>query len=211
MTALSTVQVPSAGALARATVVALLAGTVVLVTAVLPAEYGIDPTGVGRAVGLLDLYAAEAVGVDPGPAVTPAPEGPVFARADDYRTDSRRLTVGPYGTVEFKYELGERAAMVYVWTATEELSYDFHTEPAANPEASETYERGAASVLRGAYVAPYAGIHGWYWRNNTERDVTITLMSSGFYTSARLFQDGGAGQDVPLRGADPTTRPDSAP
>jgi hypothetical protein len=52
-------------------------------------------------------------------------------------------------------------------------------------------------------VAPYAGIHGWYWRNNTDRDVAITLVSTGFYPSARLFLDGGSGEEVALTG---TTR-----
>jgi hypothetical protein len=40
---------PSLRQLNRATLIALGAAAVILVTTVLPAEYGVDPTGVGRA------------------------------------------------------------------------------------------------------------------------------------------------------------------
>jgi hypothetical protein len=177
--------------------IALVVAALVLVVAVLPAEYGVDVTGAGRALGLLDLYAAQGAVTE---TLTPAPEGPVFSRSDGYRTDARTLTLGAYGTLEFKYELDKGAAMIYDWTASDVVGFDFHTEPASNPDASESFERGEASTRRGAYVAPYAGIHGWYWKNNTDHDVTITLTSAGFYSSGKLFLDGGPGEDVVLAG-----------
>lgn len=193
--------VPSGRNLAKATLLALLAGSAVLVTAVLPAEFGLDPLGTGRVLGLLDLYASQSATAAPA-TVTPAPEGPVFTQVAALKDDSRDFTLGAYGTMEFKYHLDEGAAMLYDWKATEELSFDFHTERAGSG-ASETFEKGQASWKRGAYVAPYAGIHGWYWKNNTDHDVKITLASTGFYPSAKLFLDGGAGQEVPLIGAAP--------
>jgi hypothetical protein len=102
--------------------------------------------------------------------------------------------------MEFKYHLDAGASMLYGWEATEEVAFDFHTEREGNPDASETFEKGAAKAKRGGYVAPYAGIHGWYWRNNSDRDVTIRLTSTGFYSGARIFEDGGAGRDVELAG-----------
>lgn len=30
-------------------------------------------------------------------------------------------------------------------------------------------------------IAPFNGIHGWYWRNQGETPVTLTLKTSGFY------------------------------
>jgi hypothetical protein len=110
----------------------------------------------------------------------------------------REFTIGAYGTLEFKYQLAGGAAMLYEWKATQPVSFDFHTEREGNPDASDTFEKGEASEKRGAYIAPYAGIHGWYWKNNTDREVRITLTSTGFYPSAKLFPDGGAGQDVAL-------------
>jgi hypothetical protein len=185
-------------ALLKATTIALVFAAVVLVVAVLPAEYGVDLTGAGRALGLLDVYAARGAVTE---SVTPGPDGPVFARSDGYNTDARTFTVSAYGTLEFKYALDEGAAMLYEWTASDAVGFDFHTEPASNPDASESFEKGEASARRGAYVAPYSGIHGWYWKNNTDRDVTITLTSAGFYTSGKLFLDGGRGEDVVLTGS----------
>ena len=49
-----------------ATIVALVVAVILLVTAVLPAEYGIDPLGTGKALRLMDLAKADA-------AKTPAP------------------------------------------------------------------------------------------------------------------------------------------
>ena len=46
---------PSARALARSTLIALAMATAVLLTVVLPAEYGIDPTGIGRPLGLTQM------------------------------------------------------------------------------------------------------------------------------------------------------------
>jgi hypothetical protein len=41
--------------LLRSTLIALATAVLLLVTAVLPAEYGIDPTGVGRVLGLTPM------------------------------------------------------------------------------------------------------------------------------------------------------------
>src|SRR5262245_27658483 len=55
---LQTYTLPSKQKIAAATVVALLIAGVLLVTVVLPAEYGIDPLGTGAALRLTDLAAA---------------------------------------------------------------------------------------------------------------------------------------------------------
>jgi hypothetical protein len=177
--------------------IAIAVAAVVLVVAILPAEFGVDVTGAGRALGLMELYAAQ--GAVTG-TLTPPPEGPVFPRPDGYNTDTRTFTIGAYGTLEFKYQLDEGATMLYEWTASDAVGFDFHTEPASNPDASESFEKGEAAAGRGVYVAPYAGIHGWYWKNNADHDVTITLTSAGFYSAGKLFLDGGNGEDVVLTG-----------
>ena len=45
----------SARKLLRSTIIALLVATMLLITVVLPAEYGIDPTGAGRVLGLTQM------------------------------------------------------------------------------------------------------------------------------------------------------------
>ena len=50
---------PSMARLVKAMLIALVVAAIVLVTAVLPAEYGIDPLGTGRMLGFDQLFAAE--------------------------------------------------------------------------------------------------------------------------------------------------------
>lgn len=46
---------PTLKSLRRAVIVALLTAAVLVITAVLPAEYGVDPTGIGRRLGLTQM------------------------------------------------------------------------------------------------------------------------------------------------------------
>ena len=45
-------ELPSTGKLVRSTAIAAVTATAILIAVVLPAEYGIDPTGVGSALNL---------------------------------------------------------------------------------------------------------------------------------------------------------------
>jgi hypothetical protein len=77
-------QSPSMAKIATATAVAALVAAVSLVVAVLPAEYGIDPLGTGKALGLTELANASekpaaakptTVSPSPEPADSPEPSG----------------------------------------------------------------------------------------------------------------------------------------
>ena len=186
---------PAMGTLAKATAIALVAAAIILVTLVLPAEYGIDPLGTGATTGLIGLSQ-----VTPPPIVA-SEEGPVRPQPDDYRVDTRQFTLEPFGGyVEYKYELEPGAAMVYAWTATGVVNFDFHTEPEGlPPSASDSFERGTASEGRGSYVSPYAGIHGWFWENDEEDVVTVTVTTAGFYGAAKEFRDDGTTEDYAPR------------
>ncbi|MCF3630508.1 transmembrane anchor protein [Thalassospiraceae bacterium LMO-SO8] len=48
-------ELPTTGRLLRSTFYALVSAAVILVTIVLPAEYAIDPTGIGRVLGLTEM------------------------------------------------------------------------------------------------------------------------------------------------------------
>ena len=194
---------PSGPSLVKATGLAAAVAALVLVTVVLPAEYGIDPLGTGRATGLLDMYAA---GEAPPPPIAASAEGPLQSGPAAYRHDSRQLTVPSLGSIEFKYQLAGGTPLLYSWRATAPIDFDFHTEPAGQPaSASETFERGEAMEKRGYYVAPYDGIHGWYWENLTDTDVTVTLEATGFFSEARLYIGDAPPQriTIPERGTTP--------
>lgn len=196
-----TVGAPSGTALAKASIIAFVLALVILVTVVLPAEYGVDPLGTGRALGLTDLFSA---GTIAGPSIAPAAGGPLQSQPHGYRVDSRRITVASLSSIEFKYELPKDGTMVYSWTATAPVDFDFHTEPAGqSAAASETFERDQVAQKHGSYTAPYAGLHGWYWENLNDVDVTITVEAVGFFTGATLFPPNAPAQTIEI----PSRRP----
>jgi hypothetical protein len=137
----------------------------------------------------MDLFAAGGDEEAAAPAaVTPGLAGPVYPRSNEWRVDTREFTIPPGTGMEFKYELDRGSTMVYSWKASNFVNYDFHTEPEGKPSsASESFDKGETSQRRGAYTAPYDGIHGWYWENGTNRDITVTLHTAGFYEEGRLF------------------------
>ena len=47
-------ELPSSARLLRSTAIAIVAAAAILLTVVLPSEYGIDPTGAGRVLGLTE-------------------------------------------------------------------------------------------------------------------------------------------------------------
>src|SRR5690242_2968268 len=70
-----TVHPPSRKTIAKATAVAGLVAAGLLVTAVLPAEYGIDPLGTGKALRLMDLAKADVAKTPEKAAATPSLKG----------------------------------------------------------------------------------------------------------------------------------------
>jgi hypothetical protein len=148
-----------------------------LVVAVLPAEYGIDPLGAGRALGLTGL-------ADSAPtAITP--------QEASYRTDSIEFVLGAYQSLEYKYRIEKDASMLFSWRATGEVIYDFHSEPDGAPAGyAESFDKQTRSAAHGTYVAPFGGVHGWYWENPGREAVTISLVTAGFYANPQEFFDG---------------------
>ena len=170
---------PSARQIAAATAIAVAVAAVVLVAAILPAEFGRDPLGTGKALGLLDLYNANADAVRP-----PAVAESLSARPRTYNIDSSDLTLGPGAAFEYKYRMEKGAGMVYAWKATGRVKYEFHGEPVDRTLKVETYEKHEGDYASGSLTAGFTGIHGWYWENPGDREVTISVTSAGFFTSA---------------------------
>ena len=178
---------PSKAKLAWATLAALLVAGVVLVTTVLPAEYDIDPLGIGEALGLRVLS-------EPGTGPIPVREDGLSAYRSSYRTDLRTFELEPGGFVEYKYRLEAGRTMVYSWTATSWVRSEMHSEADTAPEGTAEFFEVAEETLHrhGSYTAPFPGIHGWYWLNETDGPVTVTLHAAGFFTTSTEFLEGVA-------------------
>ncbi len=172
-------QPPSRRQILLGTAAAILLAGAVLVIAVLPAEFGIDPLGVGRVLGLQELADASA--------------GPLEPQTTVHRADSVEFVLGPFQSLEYKYRLAEGNSMVYSWQATGTLSYDMHADPdnMEGEEFVESFAKGDGASSMGTYHAPFSGIHGWFWENRTFEEVVLRLHSAGFYEGTILFRDGG--------------------
>ena len=181
---------PSKRKLLAATVAALGAALVILVTTVLPVEYGIDPLGTGKALGRLrePLQDQALAPTAPGEAVTaPVRQGAVTLYPQTYKVDVVELVLEPYEFLEYKYHLVQDAGMVFSWTASATLTHEFHGDPDANPADVQSYDKSNKSTASGSFVAPVTGIHGWFWENPSGERVTIKLTSAGFYSHAVEF------------------------
>ena len=191
---------PSGAKLIIATVAALLVAAVVLVTVVLPAEYGIDPFGTGEAFGLIVLS-------DPGSS-TVRTDG-ITPASRSYRVDERTFELGPGEAVEYKFRLEEGATMLYSWTANNWVRSEMHSEVDGAPEGTAEFFEVEESVVQrhGTYTAPFDGIHGWYWLNEGSGLVNLSLYAVGFFTASTEYPADSAPivRDVNLIPADVAT------
>jgi hypothetical protein len=183
------VELPTNRKLAKATAIAVLVSLALLVTVVLPAEYGFDPLRTGAALGLTQLSASaplpeEAATLQPNEAPTPTMEGPIAHYPTEYKFDSVEFEIGPYEYVEYKYRLEKEASMLYSWTASSEVIHDFHGERDGTPSnAAESFEKRNRREASGMFTAPFSGIHGWYWENPGGEPVRVKLTTAGFYSA----------------------------
>ncbi|MFA5910507.1 MAG: hypothetical protein WC815_17115 [Vicinamibacterales bacterium] len=180
MTTPATPPLPSVSRLLRAIGVAVVAAAIILVVAVLPAEYGIDPSGIGGAVGLLRPPAAV---VDMSIPVTAEAAATVTRSAVAYRSDEITLTLKPGEGAEIKATMARGGSYVFSWTVDGgTVEFDMHGEHPDGSGGEASYWKGdEASSAHGTFHAPFDGRHGWFWQNLTWEPVTIKLKTSGFY------------------------------
>jgi hypothetical protein len=186
----ASVQMPSAGGLLARLATAALVGTLLTVCVVMPAEYRKDPTGFGKLTGLIALssptVAKPAAATTPGALTgdkTPTLTTNAWFYPTEYRTDIVKIPLGPDGEIEYKVAMKAGEAMVYSWSVDHEtVYYDFHGEPSNDPKHATRYREEQENTKgNGAFVAPFEGIHGWFWLNLSGKPIVITLKMSGFY------------------------------
>ncbi|MDE3737737.1 MULTISPECIES: hypothetical protein [Pseudomonas] len=223
-------ELPSSAQLLRSTVIALITAGVLLVTVVMPSEYAIDPTGVGRALGLTQMgeiklqLAEEAVADEaaapnsqapaaapvvaaaapaPAPAAAPVQSAPAPAPVVEAapaqapaapqpqvagQQHEMSITLKPNQGAEIKLEMKEGAKVNYLWTANGSVvNYDTHGDPYNAPrDFYHGYGKGRATPEdSGVLEAAFDGKHGWFWRNRTNKPVTVTLRTQGDYISIK--------------------------
>ena len=169
----------------------LMLAAVIVVALIMPAQYAVDPTGIGGLLGLL-----------PPDSNTNAPghQGKLESRLAQMEKRLERistamglesaasiwrneevLTLYPGQGVEAKLVMDEGAKIWFEWSANgSRLNCDSYGD-SAEEKINYARRRGAAED-KGTITAPFSGTHGWFWRNRTEKRVTLTLKIRGAYS-----------------------------
>ena len=192
--------------LLKSLVIALIIGIVVLLTAVLPAEYGIDPLGTGQLFGFSKLYQEtgpvatndtssnlnfkkikmEKLG---SPQSTPKPteaNNPPPEVQYTEKKDIIEVIVPAEKGIEYKFKSLKYGSIKYEWSTDQGIVYiDFHGEVKQEKPPKnvfyESYTLAYSNNMAGTFTAPFEGKHGWYFRNETNEDIVVTIRLNGQY------------------------------
>lgn len=197
----NTIDIPihSNATLLKASIAATVIAAVVLVTAILPAEYNIDPTGIGKSLGLTKIAAAaeaslpgdkpipsvmasaDSIIINTAPSVAKIKE--VRAKVAGLRQDTVEIVIPAGKGLEYKLLLNAGEHLEYDWrTDGSKLYFDFHGEPQGDKTGFyESFAITTSDQMQGTLTTPFAGAHGWYWKNKTSEPIIVTLKTKGAY------------------------------
>jgi hypothetical protein len=194
-------EVPSTAKLIKSTILAAVTAGVLLVTVVMPAEYGLDPTGVGNAIGLkrmgeIKVSLAEEAEEDAVmdkqevafvEAETP-PEPVQETAVVETQNHEMSVTLAPDEGTEIKVAMKKGAKVDYVWeTNGGKANFDVHGDSKELKINYHNYSKGSDVKSEGTLVADFDGSHGWFWRNRTKEPLTITIKTNGEYSSIKRY------------------------
>jgi hypothetical protein len=105
-----------------------------------------------------------------------------------HRIDVIDVPVGAGGEIEYMIAMKPGGTVVYSWEVRaiadpQSFYTEFHghTEPVGGRGDLMFYEKASGAKAAGSLIAPWAGIHGWYWQNKSAAAVTVRLRMAGFY------------------------------
>ncbi|MBL1430119.1 MAG: transmembrane anchor protein [Robiginitomaculum sp.] len=205
-------ELPSTKRLLKSTLLAAVGAGVILVTIVMPAEYGIDPTGVGKVLGLqkmgeikvslaeeaaadrledlqdapvaLETEEVEEAIITPEVAVKePDPEMKVALEpVATTLSHEMKVTLVPNEGAEIKLKMNKGQTANYSWvTDAGRANFDIHADSVELKIKYHSYAKGSKQSDEGVVTAEFDGYHGWFWRNRTDKTMTITLQTNGQY------------------------------
>ncbi|QFT92547.1 hypothetical protein FIU86_06820 [Roseovarius sp. THAF9] len=186
---------PTKAQLRRSSIIAGIGAAAISVMVYMPAELGKDPTGVGGFLGLTEMgeikqqLAAEAA----ADAETHGEDSSSLmndvlglfvgtAHAQEAWQDQITFTLSPGEYTEIKATMDEGATLFYEWSSEGgRINFDLH----AHADGQDvTYEKGRGKTSgEGSFETPFAGNHGWFWRNRDDEAVTVTLQLRGDYSA----------------------------
>lgn len=118
----------------------------------------------------------------------PLREGVISLQPDKWRTDVIDVPVAAGEGLEYKLAMKKGQGVVYnvSYGALEHpglmvVEFHGHTEQVDGVGDLMFYSRSGGSPQSGVFTAPWDGIHGWYLKNEGDKDVTVRLELAGFY------------------------------
>ncbi|PFG65061.1 hypothetical protein AXZ77_3709 [Thioclava sp. ES.031] len=190
-------ELPSSAQLLKSTLIAGISAVVILVTVVLPAEYGIDPTRAGRLLGLTEMGEIKTQLAEEAEAdriMVPAVEdqsslidsilglfvSAAYAEEAEPWRDEISFTLEPGQSAEWKLLMTKgQAAQYRMIVEGGRVNFDMHGHGSGE---SATYEKARGSTgSEGSILADFDGQHGWFWRNRDGSPVTVKLQLRGEY------------------------------
>jgi len=134
----------------------------------------------------------------PAPALPPAVDGwreyplrdgVISIQPAKWRTDVIDVPVPAGKGLEYKLEMKAGEGVVYGVSyqgldhpGLMVVEFHGHTEKIDGVGDLMFYSKTGGSPESGTFVAPWDGIHGWYFRNDSAKDVVARLELAGFYT-----------------------------
>lgn len=193
------------GRLLVATLATLALAVLIVLGAILPAEFNKDPLGVGKLSGLSRLWAPEEREVAVG--------GVARAREYDvpFRSDVIEIPLGDFlagadkSELEYKVRMKKDATLIYAWEVIgggdpRDFRFDQHGHTTPKPgEAMDvsTHKQSFGLKQNGALTAPFDGIQGWQFSNSGENPVVVRVRLAGFYELVPSGQPGNEAGIVP--------------
>ena len=171
---------PSIKSLLFACLLSIILAAIILLVAVLPAEFDIDPTGLGEKLGLTVL------------SKTVNDVKPSALSCSDHSTwqDTAMITVPAHKGVEYKFHVTKDEKINFSWHTASgiPLYFDFHGEPESNTTGYfKSYKVSTDHQSSGFLAVPFTGVHGWYWENKSNQAVVIILKTQGNYRVVGLL------------------------
>ena len=175
-------ELPTTKQLILSTLAAIGVAAALLISCVLPAEYGVDPTGIGKVLGLTQMGEIKTqLAIEATAPAKPVPivQAEQVAPATAMTTETITLSLAPGAAAEVKVELNKGESVSYDWAVdVGHVNFDNHGDGASTNY--HNYSKGKAVTQdEGGITAAFDGSHGWYWRNRSKQKVTITLNVSG--------------------------------
>jgi len=102
-----------------------------------------------------------------------------------FRTERVERIFAPGVGGEILLSMEENASIIYQWSAEGGALYsDFHGHDSQVADYWVQYRLDEAGETDyGSLSAPFAGEHGWYFRNDGDSDVIVSLRVSGYYSA----------------------------